>query len=149
MRIRGILSAVAAVGAGALFAAAVKPDLPPPFATPSVRNNPRVIPKPAEAKLDVPAGFHMEVWAEGFQVPRFMALGPGNEVLLSDSAGGTGGAVYAIRGKERKKVVEGLNKPYGLALWNGYLYVAEPESVKRYRYDSKTMNAAAGKRWFP
>jgi glucose/arabinose dehydrogenase len=144
MRSKGILTAVLAVAAAAMFAAAVKPNLPPPFATPSVRNNPRVIPKPADAKLDLPAGFNAEVWAEGFQVPRFMTLGPGNEILLSDSAGAPNGVVYAIRGTERKKLIEGLDKPYGLAFWNGYLYVAEPESVKRYRYDSKAMTAAAG-----
>ena len=144
MHWRGILlgSAVLTAGAAVFFAAEVK--LPPPFATPSVNNGPRVVPKPEGAKLSVPQGFHAEVWAEGFQKPRFMLLGPSNELLLSDSASNGQGAVYVIHNQQRKKIIEGLDRPYGLALWKEYLYVAEPQSVKRYKYDAKAMTAAAG-----
>jgi glucose/arabinose dehydrogenase len=103
-----------------------------------------VIPQPEGARLNVPAGFHAEVWAEGFQLPRFMLLGPGGEVLVSDSARGGAGTVWVIQGKERKKLIEGLSQPYGLAFANGYLYVGEPTSVKRYKYDAKALTAGAG-----
>src|ERR1700704_4623696 len=102
---RGIVVALAApIACGVLFFAAAqqKLPLPAPFATPSAQNQPRVVPKPDNAKLNVPAGFHIETFAEGFQRPRFMLLGPSNELLLSD-AGDQGGAVYAFQGKERKK----------------------------------------------
>ena len=55
------------------------------------------------AKLNVPKGFQVEIYQEGFKVPRFMMLGPSNEVLLADSARGTEGTVYVLQGKERKK----------------------------------------------
>jgi len=116
--------------------------LPPPYQTPSVNNGPRVVSPPAGASLHLPPGFHIEVFAEGFEAPRFMLLGPNNEILLADSAGGFfggRGAVYVLNGKERRKIIEGLDRPYGLALWNGYLYVAETTSLKRYQYDSKAM----------
>ena len=87
--------------------------------------------------------------AEGFEIPRFMVQGPGGEILLSDSARDGAGAVYALAGPDRDgrfdqktKLIEGLNRPYGLALWKDYLYVGEPESVKRYKYDSKTRKVA-------
>jgi glucose/arabinose dehydrogenase len=148
--------AVAAAGAPVLAfqAQAPAPPLPPPFHSEAVRNGPVVVPQPEGARLTVPAGFKVEVAAEGFQTPRFMLLGPSNEVLLSESfrdgQGGIGkGSVYVLRdadgdGKfeQKTKALEGLSRPYGLALWKGYLYVGEPDSLKRYRYDAKAMKAA-------
>src|ERR1051326_313542 len=65
-------------GAAIFYAADVK--LPPPFATPSADNRPKVIAKPDGAQLRVPAGFDVQVWAEDFEVPRFMVVGPGKEL---------------------------------------------------------------------
>jgi glucose/arabinose dehydrogenase len=115
--------------------------LPPPYATPSVNNGPRVIDRPGGAQLKLPHGFEIEEYAADFERPRFMLLGPGNEVLLTDSA--QQGAVYVLtnNGKDRKKILEGLERPYGLAFWKDYLYVAEVTSVKRYPYDRKAMTA--------
>src|SRR5262245_54499050 len=132
--------------AAAIFYAAENPKLPAPYATPSARNNPRVIPEPAGAKLTVPSGFKMEVWEEGgFQKPRSIILGPSNEIILADSARRPNGAVYVLHNKERKKIISGLYQPYGLALHDGKLYVGESDSVKAYPYDSKTMTAGEGK----
>ena len=50
--------------------------LPPPFATPSSTNRPRVIPQPEGTQLHVPTGFATELFAEGFEQPRYMTLGP-------------------------------------------------------------------------
>jgi glucose/arabinose dehydrogenase len=36
-----------------------------------------------------------------------------------------------------------LDKPYGLAFYKNYLYVGEPTSIKRYKYDSKALTATA------
>jgi len=151
MKNRGILLGFAVLVAGAVFYAAdVK--LPPPYATPSVNNGPHVIPQPAGAQLHVPAGFSVRVYADNFERPRYMLLGPGGELLLSDAAEGPDGTVYAIpldkaddyQAHDRKKLIAGLDRPYGLALWHEYLYVGEPESIKRYKYDAKAMTAGPG-----
>ena len=122
-------------------------QLPPPFATPSANNRPQVIPQPGGAQVKVPAGFNVEVFAEGFKKPRLMLLGKNNEIVLSDSD--NSGAVYVLVDKnrdgkldEKTQILEGLDRPFGLAFWKEYLYVAEPESVKRYKYDAKTMKVA-------
>ena len=124
------------------------PQLPPPYATPSVYNFPRIVPQPANTELTLPPGFRMEVFAEGFQIPRFMTLGPGGEVLLSDSGriapGANAGTVYALTGNQKKIVVTNLDRPYGLALWHNYLYVGETESIKRFKFDPKTLTATDG-----
>ncbi len=147
MRLRGILVAVAVtLAAAVLFYAAENPVLPPPYATPSVTNHPRVVPQPPGAKLTVPAGFHIEMWADGFRTPRYMLLGPNKEVLLADSTRRPNGAVFVFppQGNKPKKLIEGLYQPYGLAYHDGYLYVGESDSVKRYPYDSKAMTAGPG-----
>src|SRR5260370_36306576 len=69
-----------------------------------------------------------------------MTLGPGKEILLSDSGSGT----VCILKPERKKLIEKLDRPYGLAFYQDYLYVAETTSVKRYKYDAKQMTVGAG-----
>jgi glucose/arabinose dehydrogenase len=142
-----LLGAAILLAAGVLFYAAEVPKLPPPYATKAVNNRARVIPQPAGARLSVPAGFHAEVWAEDFNTPRFMMLGPSNEVLLADSANPPNGTVYVFPNQDpsqRKELIRGLNKPYGLAMLNGYLYVGEPDSIKRFKYDSKAMTAGPG-----
>src|SRR5579859_1035124 len=123
--------AVTAISALAIFlgawqvAGTKSPDLPAPFATPSANNRPHVIKQPGGAKVVVPQGFTAEVWAEGFTTPRFMLQGEHGEILLSDSEGGK---VIGFAGgdpKQRKDILTGLTRPYGLALWHEYLYVGE------------------------
>ena len=122
------------------------PALPPPFATESASNGPVVIAQPQDVQLRLPPGFKIEVAAEGFQMPRFMLLGASQEVLLSDAAKDGAGAVYVLRDRdhdgkidEKTKIIEGLTRPYGLALLKDYLYVGEPESVKRWKYDAQSL----------
>jgi glucose/arabinose dehydrogenase len=152
MQIRGILSGTVILAAGAAIFYASEVKLPPPYATPSANNGPRVIPKPAGARLHVPAGFTVDVYAEGFARPRYMIEGPGGELLLSDAADGPDGTVYVMplskaddyKAHERKKLITGLDRPYGLAFWHEYLYIGEPEFIKRYKYDAKAMTVGPG-----
>lgn len=154
---RAILYAAAAV---LVIGAVVDKRLPPPFATPSADNHPEVIARPPQARLHVPPGFTVSVWAEGFAVPRFLLHGDHGEILLADSgmgahsaavgsrSAGTGqGVIYAFANGEptrRQTLLKGLNRPYGLALWQNYLYVAEADSVKRYPYDPARLTAGKG-----
>jgi glucose/arabinose dehydrogenase len=133
-----------------------KVSLPPPYATKSVNNGPEVVSKPAGAELKVPAGFSVDVWASGFEKPRFLLQGNSGEILLADSAEGNlveqkvpilgrdHGTIYVFPNgdpSKRKKLITGLDRPYGLALLKQYLYVGEPAGVKRYTYDPKSFTA--------
>jgi len=117
-------------------------DLPEPFATPSVRNNATVVPKPEGAALTAPPGFVVEEFMDfaGMR-PRFMMLGPGNEILISDTSGN--GNVFVIKDGVRTAIIEKVDRPYGLALKGDQLYVAEPTSVKVYTYDAKAMKVTS------
>ncbi len=143
------LALTATLGLGLAAQSGRKPvnwkDLPAPFATPSVRNNATIVPRPEGAKLEVPAGFVVEEFMDfaGLR-PRFMMLGPGNEILISDTSGN--GSVFVLKDGTRTPIIEKLDRPYGLALKGDQLYVAEPTSVKQYTYDARTMRVVgAGK----
>lgn len=109
---------------------------------PSNANAPQIVPRPAGATIHVPAGFSVDEYAKGFARPRVMVEGPGGEILVSDTV--PNGSVVALHNGSRKTLISGLDRPYGLALWHEYLYVGEPESLKRYKYDSKTLTAGPG-----
>lgn len=146
-------------GVGIAFTAA-KVDLPQPYATPSADNHPTMVPQPGGAALNVPAGFTVNVWADGFARPRFLLQGKQGEILLTDSgpesksaavgsksAGASDGTVYVFAGGDpakRKPLIRGLNRPYGMAILNDYLYVAEADSVKRYRYNAAQLTVGKG-----
>lgn len=138
-------AAIAVLGAATLAAwqdQQYEAKLPPPYATRSADNHSVVIKQPNGAHLQVPRGFQVEEYAAGFEKPRYMLLGPHDEILLSDSDG----TVYVLtdpnhsyKNSQRKALIKGLNKPYGLAFWKDYLYVGEQTSVHRYKYDPQSM----------
>ncbi|HXG68604.1 MAG TPA: sorbosone dehydrogenase family protein [Blastocatellia bacterium] len=114
-------------------------NLPPPGATSSARNFPKVVPMPPDAKLQMPPGFEVAVFAEGdFQEPRWMALAPNGDVFVADSRANR---VVILRDKngdgkaeERFVFAEGLSQPFGMAFWRDYFYVANTDSVVRFKY---------------
>jgi glucose/arabinose dehydrogenase len=116
-------------------------DLPPPGATQSALNMPRVVPRPEGAAFNHPGGFEVAVFAEGdFQEPRWMALAPNGDLFLADSRPGR---IIILRdanqdGKpeERFDFATGLTQPFGMAFWKDYLYVANTDSVVRFKYKS-------------
>lgn len=143
-----ILSATILAAAGLAWQMATV-KLPPPYATPSSTNRARVIDKPNGARLTLPTGFSIAEYATDFTRPRYMLQGPSGEVLVTDSV--ENGKVFLLFDKNRdyvadsrRELLTGLDRPYGLAFHQGYLYVAETTSLKRYKYDPKTMSVGAG-----
>ncbi len=137
----------ASAAAWAWQTASVK--LPAPYATPSSTNRAQVIDRPNGAKLNLPAGFTIAEYASDFNRPRYMLQGPSGEILLTDST--ENGKVYLLFDKNkdqvadgRKELLTGLDRPYGLAFHEDYLYVAETTSLKRYKYDAKALTVGAG-----
>ena len=110
--------------------------LPDPYHSESASNRPRVVPRPQDARIQLPADFHAEEYASGFTRPRFMLLAPSGEILLSDSGerNSPTGTIVHLKNRIQNVILEGLDRPYGLALDRKYLYVGEPSSIKRYPY---------------
>lgn len=120
----------------------IKPeDLPAPFATESTRRNSKIIDQPANATLKLPKGFKINVFAEGdFKYPRWMSLAPNGDVFVADSRAN---AIIILRDKnkdgvadERFMFAENLSQPFGMAFYQDWFYVANTDSVVRFKYKS-------------
>jgi glucose/arabinose dehydrogenase len=133
----------------------IRPDnLPPPFDTPSVDNEPRLVERPAGAQLHVPTGFQVDLFYDGRlggdSSPREMALAPNGDVFVADSGGNR---LYVLRdadgdGKAEGRFTfatssQGLKQPFGLAFHEGFLYVGNTDSVVRFAYESGQTEAKA------
>jgi len=85
------------------------------------------------ATLKVPAGFHVEIYADGIPEARSLALGDKGTVFVSNRLLSD---VYAIVDKggkrEVKRILKGLKSPNGLAFDKGTLYVAERHRITRF-----------------
>jgi glucose/arabinose dehydrogenase/cytochrome c2 len=117
--------------------------LPPPFATPSTRNGPQLIARPADAALTVPAGFHVEPFATDLKGPRKMLVAANGDILVSETVGGRISVLHPTADGTRAAAVgvyvQGLKQPFGLAFYPNadnpqWLYVAETNRVTRYAY---------------
>ncbi len=124
-----------------------QPQLPPPFATPWFRQATRVVAMPDGHQLTVPAGFSVNVFADGLQFARFMALAPNGDVFLAEPLT-RNGKITILRDTDHDGVAEtretfatGLNRPFGLAFWKDYLYVGNNDSVVRFRYTAGQLHA--------
>jgi glucose/arabinose dehydrogenase len=84
-------------------------------------------------KLRVPAGFKVEVWADGLPGARSMAQGDKGTVFVGTRQLKD---VYAVvdRGGKRevKNILKGLESPNGIVFSKGTLYVAERHRITRY-----------------
>ena len=113
-------------------------QMPAPYATRSAGNPPQVVDAPPGARLVAPLGFHINVFASGFDDPRTMLLAPNGDVIVAEPGGGR---VTILRdanhdgvAEQRSVFASGLNAPFGLALLGGYLYVGNEDAVVRYDY---------------
>jgi glucose/arabinose dehydrogenase/cytochrome c2 len=117
--------------------------LPVPFATPSARNGPKLIARPANAALALPPGFHIETFAANLQGPRKMLVAANGDVLVSETVGGRISVLHptpdGTRAASTDVYLQGLKQPFGLAFYPNadhpqWLYIAETNRVTRYAY---------------
>jgi glucose/arabinose dehydrogenase len=113
-------------------------ELPRPFETPWNRAIPEVVERPSDARLSVPPGFQVGVFADGLRNPRHMALAPNGDVFVAESRAGE---IIVLRdaegdgtGEHMGPFATGLDRPFGLAFHAGFLYVGNNDAVVRFRY---------------
>lgn len=124
-------------------------SLPAPFATPSARNSPGFVAKPANAKLQVPAGFTVAVFASDLEGPRRMRLAPNGDVFVSETSRGRVRVLRPAANGEKAQTVEtfadGLTQPFGIRFYPStnpqWVYVAELNRIVRFPYRSGDMKA--------
>ncbi len=104
----------------------------------------RGIAAPPQAQLDerlrTAPGFHFTRFAEGLPNARLLRFTPAGDLLLSQPRAGTVTLLAPDRDGDgrsdgRRVLLEGLSRPHGLDLHDGWLYVAETDAIGRVRFD--------------
>jgi len=114
----------------------IQPDqLPPPYATESVGNGADIVARPDQPRFRVPAGFHVNLFADGLHYPRWMTVAPNGDVFLAEPDAGRVRLLRDTDGSGRAGLnvvyANGFNHPHGLAIQDGYLYVVDVRRVWR------------------
>jgi len=124
--------------------------LPPPFATSSSANPPRLIPRPADAWPQAPAGFKVELYATNLDQPREIRTAPNGDLFVAETHSGQ---IKIFRGRDEggkpqqvSVFATGLNQPFGIAFYPRganpqYVYVGDTNAVVRFRYRSGDLKA--------
>lgn len=90
--------------------------------------------------LQVPSGFKVNVFADGFGQPRHLALAPNGDVFISDP--GRGEIVVLTdanrdgKAEGRTVFASGLNRPYSIEFHKNWVYVGNTDAVVRFPYKS-------------
>lgn len=110
--------------AGNEAAAKLAPIAPPPI--------PTTTDKLPAAKLKLPPGFNIEVYASGIANTRSLRVGDKGTVFVGTRLGNKVTAIVKKDGKtEIKTIAEGLYRPNGLAYHKGTLYIAELSQISK------------------
>ena len=126
-------------------------DLPAPGATASAANMSRVMPRPAEMAPRVPAGFKIELFAEGLSGPRVIRVAPNGDIFVAETRAGRIRVLRAADGAAKPATNEvfaiGLHAPFGIAFFPSgdnpqWIYVANTDSVVRFPYHSGDLKAS-------
>jgi len=116
-------------------------SLPQPYASSSASKGPNVIPIPSTPTLKVPAGFVVGVFAERLDRPRWLALTPPGDVLVTETRRNR---IQLLRDANKDGVAEvqktfagsqnGLNIPFGMSFSNDAFFLGNTASVLRFPY---------------
>ena len=129
-------------------------DLPAPYATQSVDNGPHLVPRPADAWPQAPAGFQVGLYATGLDNPRLVRRAPNGDLFVAESGPGRIRVLRGMRADgqaaQMEVFAEGLNKPFGIAFYPAganpqFVYVVETGEVVRFPYRNGDVKARGAK----
>lgn len=126
-------------------------NLPAPFATESASKRPEVVPIPQNPVLRVPPGFTVNVFAEGLDAPRWLALTPSGDILVTETEqnrirllrDSNGDGVADVR-ETFASGNNGLNRPFGMAFVGNSFFLGNTDAVVRFPY-TQGQNKITGK----
>jgi glucose/arabinose dehydrogenase len=116
-------------------------SLPLPYASNSVSKPPIILPIPVQKSFNVPKGFQVNVYAEGLNNPRWLALTPEGHVLVTETRDNR---ITLLQDTNNDGVADersifannsnGLNIPFGMAFTNDYFFLGNHDEVRRFDY---------------
>ena len=126
-------------------------DLPEPYMTDSAANGAHIAPRPAGALPQAPAGFHVALYADGFDNPRLIRFAPNGDLFLAESSSGKIKVLRGVGADGRAAQVSvyatGLTLPFGINFYPAgahpkWIYVANTDSVVRFPYKPGDLKAS-------
>jgi glucose/arabinose dehydrogenase/mono/diheme cytochrome c family protein len=126
-------------------------DLPPPYATRSSGNGPKVVKPPPNAALAVPPGFTVRLFATGFRNSRIIRVAPNGDIFVAETGANRLRVLRAADGAdaptENQIFADGLDRPFGIAFYPPgndpqWIYVANNNSVVRIPYHNGDLQAS-------
>lgn len=125
-------------------------QLPQPFASDSASKPPEILPIPAQAKLNVPQGFQVNVFAENLDNPRWLALTPDGDVLVTETRQNR---IRLLKDTDKNGVADsyktfataenGLDLPFGMAFSGNSFFLGNQDGVLRFPF-SKGQESISG-----
>jgi len=116
-------------------------SLPQPFATNSAFKRPQVVAIPQNPILKVPSGFEVNVYADGLESPRWLALTPNGEVLVTETRKNrirllhdSDGDGVADVNQTFATAENGVNIPFGMAFADNFFFLGNTGAVLRFPY---------------
>jgi glucose/arabinose dehydrogenase len=125
-------------------------DLPEPYATSSAENGPEVVARPANVWPKAPAGFKVDLYADGFNNPRLMRTAPNGDVFLAESDAGRIRILRGITSDGKPEInavfASGLKRPYGINFYPPgpdpqWVYIGTTNAVYRFAYHNGDLKA--------
>jgi glucose/arabinose dehydrogenase len=125
-------------------------DLPAP-STPRA-NGVRVVARPPDANLKVPAGFEVRQFASGLTNPRILRVAPNGDIFIAETAVDRIRVLRPAQDGASPSATEifasGLRRPFGIAFHPAddpqWVYVGNTDSVVRFPYRSGDLKARGG-----
>jgi len=119
-------------------------DLPAPFASDNAVRPPKIAPIPDNPTLRVPPGFSVNVFADNLNRPRWLALTPTGDVLVTETPENR---IVLLRDSDGDGVADvrqtfasqenGVDIPFGMAFAGGYFFLGNTGAVLRFPYTPK------------
>lgn len=118
-------------------------DLPRPFESQSVRNGPKLVPRPAGVLPIVQPGFKVAEFASGFKNPRLLRVAPNGDIFVAESRANLVRVIRPSKDHTRAEINDvyaaDLKRPFGIAFYpNGsnpqYIYIGNTDSIVRFPY---------------
>jgi glucose/arabinose dehydrogenase len=117
----------------------------------SIPNDVKVVPMPAGARPEVPAGFTVEMVASGLAAPRVLRFAPNGDLFVSDYKTSSIRVLRLAPGASKPTAQEtfagDLHQPYGLAFYPPganpeWLYVGNSDGIVRFAYKTGDLKAS-------
>jgi glucose/arabinose dehydrogenase len=126
-------------------------NLPKPYATPGVDAGSEIIPRPANAWPQAPAGFKVDQYYTGLDQPRLIRTAPNGDLFVAISYQNKIMVFRGVDAQGRAKQVStfaaDLSQPFGIAFYPQgpnpqWVYIGNTDSIVRFPYKNGDMTAS-------